>query len=111
MDMSIKILLTTELEGGTTKRTGVKRKIYYGDKGVTKGYVEHEDKETVPATLKTNITKFAYNHFISDDSGAEVHIGRSDWMLMNEKQRMEVHLLAISRSLGGLSFSYELLED
>ena len=63
-----------------------------------------------PAIQSLNICKEAYEYMISEGSTPS-SIKVNIWLLMSQQSRLEYHLREISESLGGISFTYQIIED
>lgn len=63
-----------------------------------------------PAIQSLNICKEAYEYMISKNSTPS-SIRENTWLLMSQQSRLEYHLKEISESLGGTSFTYQVIED
>lgn len=125
MDLTTKISLTIKLEGSTLIRESKPEEINYvvrkKDCSWKKNYtgkdaykiVERGSRIHYPAYPKDasqhlNISAEAYNYFISTECPEWVK--PSFWKIMSKKQRLEAHLNRICQSLGGKSFTYEVLD-
>ena len=122
----IKILLTINLEGGILTRQDKPEIIMWslnerdlnpykdwkeneGLKVVKSGSTKHYNLTSTECVQRIKLTKDAYDYFISDE--APSFIKKFNWITLKEKQRLEIHLNVISESLGGKSFTYEILND
>ena len=63
-----------------------------------------------PATQSLNISNEAYEHMIDGDS-CPSWSKPGKWAAMSEKERLEAHLQRIVEHLGGISYTYQVLED
>lgn len=63
-----------------------------------------------PAIQSLNICKEAYEYMISKNS-IPSSIRENNWLRMSQESRLEYHLKEISESLGGISFTYQVIED
>ena len=63
-----------------------------------------------PAIQSLNICKEAYEYMISKNSTPS-SIRENNWLRMSQESRLEHHLKEISESLGGISFTYQVIED
>ena len=126
MNNATKILLTINLEGGVLTRQDKPEIIMWslnerdldpnknwkdreGLKIVKRGNTNHYNFNSKECKQRINITKDAYDYFISDE--APSFIKKSTWFMLKENQRIEVHLNSISESLGGKSYIYQILND
>ena len=122
----IKILLTINLEGGILTRQDKPEIIMWslnerdlnpykdwkeneGLKVVKSSSTKHYNLTSTECVQRIKLTKDAYDYFISDE--APSFIKKFNWITLKEKQRLEIHLNVISESLGGKSFTYEILND
>lgn len=80
-----------------------------GLKVVKSGSTKHYNLTSTECVQRIKLTKDAYDYFISDE--APSFIKKFNWITLKEKQRLEIHLNVISESLGGKSFTYEILND
>lgn len=122
MNTNIKISLTINLEGIPTK-SREKVKIPYrvrkkhlfsfkkGDKDgdiiVKEGFRKHFPLVPTEASQHIDICEEAYNYFIGDEVPSWEKPNR--WVKLPKRQRLETHLRRIAESLGGKSYSYEIL--
>lgn len=63
-----------------------------------------------PAIQSLNICKEAYEYMIGIGSTPS-SIKVNNWLMMSKQSRLEYHLREISESLGGISFTYQIIED
>lgn len=67
-------------------------------------------RKCVPALQSINLSVDAYESMISKmEVPSWSKIGT--WTAMSEKQRLEAHLKRITEALGGLSFTYKVLDN
>ena len=126
MNNATKILLTINLEGGILTRQDKPEIIMWslnerdldpnkdwrdgeGLKVVKSGSTKHYNLTSTECVQRIKLTKDAYDYFISDE--APSFIKKFNWITLKEKQRLGIHLNVISESLGGKSFTYEILND
>ena len=126
MNNETKILLTINLEGGILTRQDKPEIIMWSlndrdlnpykdwkeNEGLTivkLGSTKHYNLTSTECVQKIKLTKDAYDYFISDE--APSFIKKFTWIALKEKQRLGIHLNVISESLGGKSFTYEILDD
>lgn len=62
-----------------------------------------------PAGQSLNLSMDAYNYMVSSE--APYFIKPRDWERLTEKQRLEAHLKRIVEELGGVSFTYAVLDN
>ena len=82
--------------------------------GLKKG---KKDAETItvktrkckPAGQSLNLSVDAYNYMIGEE--APYFVKPKDWERLTKKQRLEVHLRRIVEGLGGVSFTYAILDN
>lgn len=67
-------------------------------------------RKTIPAKQTINMTKDAYEEMI-DGRAVPYWIKPHVWYKMNTKERLEAHLSRISESLGGISYTYNILNN
>lgn len=116
MSNIIKVNLTIELEGCTLVRQGkelVKEPVRYWNPNTkkvdTRVVTFEKDKfEKKPAYQVLRISEDAYKYMTSLEN---VQKNPREWARMSKKQRLEFHLTKISQSLGGINFTYVILED
>lgn len=66
-------------------------------------------RSTIPATQSINITKEAYDYFISKEN--PYFISNRLWSKMSKKERLKAHLDNICESLNGISYTYKVFDD
>ena len=82
--------------------------------GLKKG---KKDAETItvktrkckPAGQSLNLSVDAYNYMIGEE--APYFVKPKDWERLTKKQRLEAHLRRIVEGLGGVSFTYAILDN
>ena len=82
--------------------------------GLKKG---KKDTETItvktrkckPAGQSLNLSVDAYNYMIGEE--APYFVKPKDWERLTKKQRLEAHLKRIVEGLGGVSFTYTILDN
>lgn len=125
MNNSTKILLTVVTEGGTLSRQSNKEYIKYyitkqdltrkelpkdiGKQIVKSGRVPHYPLVAKPCTQHIKMSEDTYNHFLSDYCPAKTML--KSWKKMTPNQRLEWHLQRTCEHFGGISYSYEIMED
>lgn len=62
-----------------------------------------------PAGQSLNLSMDAYNYMVSSE--APYFIKPRDWERLTKKQRLEAHLKRIVEELGGVSFTYAVLDN
>lgn len=62
-----------------------------------------------PAGQSLNLSMDAYNYMVSGE--APYFIKPRDWERLTKKQRLEAHLKRIVEELGGVSFTYAVLDN
>ena len=76
-----------------------------------------KDSETItvktrkckPAGQSLNLSVDAYNYMIGEE--APYFVKPKDWERLTKKQRLEAHLRRIVEGLGGVSFTYAILDN
>ena len=76
-----------------------------------------EDAETItvktrkckPASQSLNLSMDAYEYMIGEE--APHFVKPRDWWRLTKKQRLEAHLKRIVEGLGGVSFTYTILDN
>lgn len=117
--------MTINLESGVLVRQKKKEYIKYyitkqdltrkelpkdiGKQIVKSGRVPHYPLVAKPCTQHIKISEVAYNHFISDYCPAKTML--KSWKKMTPIQRLEWHLQRTCEHFGGISYSYEVMED
>ena len=61
-----------------------------------------------PAGQSLNLSMDAYNYMVSSE--APYFVKPRDWEKLTKKQRLEAHLKRIVEELGGVSFTYAVLD-
>lgn len=61
-----------------------------------------------PAGQSLNLSMDAYNYMVSSE--APYFVKPRDWERLTKKQRLEAHLKRIVEELGGVSFTYAVLD-
>lgn len=82
--------------------------------GLKKG---KKDTETItvktrkckPAGQSLNLSMDAYEYMIGEE--APYFVKPRDWERLTKKQRLETHLKRIAEGLGGVSFTYAILDN
>lgn len=62
-----------------------------------------------PASQSLNLSMDAYNYMVSNE--APYFVKPRDWKRLTKKQRLEAHLKRIVEELGGVSFTYTVLDN
>ena len=62
-----------------------------------------------PAGQSLNLSTDAYNYMIGEE--APYFVKPKDWERLTKKQRLEAHLKRIVEGLGGVSFTYAILDN
>ena len=62
-----------------------------------------------PAGQSLNLSMDAYNYMVSSE--APYFVKPRDWERLTKKQRLEAHLKRIVEELGGVSFTYAVLDN
>lgn len=65
-------------------------------------------RKSKPASQSLNLSMDAYNYMVSNE--APYFVKPRDWERLTEKQRLEAHLKRIVEELGGVSFTYAVLD-
>ena len=112
MNNNIKISLSIQLQGSTLVRQEVKEVITFTTKKGKTNKKTISSYTLVPkqACLQKNITKEAYDYFISIESCPSVHM-RKEWKKMTENERLEYHLASLCKFYHGNNFTYHVFED
>lgn len=66
-------------------------------------------RKNKPASQSLNLSMDAYNYMVSSE--APYFIKPRDWERLTKKQRLEAHLKRIVEELGGVSFTYAVLDN
>lgn len=66
-------------------------------------------RKNKPASQSLNLSMDAYNYMVSNE--APYFVKPRDWERLTEKQRLEAHLKRIVEELGGVSFTYAVLDN
>lgn len=67
-----------------------------------------KNRKNRPARQSLNLNVDTYNYMISKE--APYFVKPKVWAGLNRKQRLEAHLKQIVEGLGGISFTYDVLE-
>lgn len=68
-----------------------------------------ETRKCKPANQSLNLSMDAYNYMIGKE--APYFVKARDWERLTKKQRLEAHLKRIVEELGGVSFTYAVLDN
>lgn len=68
-----------------------------------------ETRKCKPAGQSLNLSVDAYNYMIGKE--APYFVKARDWERLTKKQRLEAHLKRIVEELGGVSFTYAVLDN
>lgn len=66
-------------------------------------------RKSKPASQSLNLSMDAYNYMVSSE--APYFVKPRDWERLTKKQRLEAHLKRIVEELGGVSFTYAVLDN
>ncbi len=66
-------------------------------------------RKSKPASQSLNLSMDAYNYMVSNE--APYFVKPRDWERLTKKQRLEAHLKSIVEELGGVSFTYAVLDS
>lgn len=66
-------------------------------------------RKSKPASQSLNLSMDAYNYMVSNE--APYFVKPRDWGRLTKKQRLEAHLKRIVEELGGVSFTYAVLDN
>ena len=66
-------------------------------------------RKNKPASQSLNLSMDAYNYMVSNE--APYFVKPRDWGRLTKKQRLEAHLKRIVEELGGVSFTYAVLDN
>jgi hypothetical protein len=66
-----------------------------------------QTRKSKPASQSLNLTTDAYNYMVSGE--APHFVKPRDWEKLTKKQRLEAHLNRICEELGGVSYTYAVL--
>ena len=66
-------------------------------------------RKNKPASQSLNLSMDAYNYMVSNE--APYFVKARDWERLTKKQRLEAHLKRIVEELGGVSFTYAVLDS
>lgn len=128
MENDNKISVTYVVPGATRHLKGTKKIPYIltkqdlsynklpkkeGKEVVKKGVQKMYDYIWENGTIHTNMTRVAYDYFISDavpDHFNEKKEGKK-WKNMSAEQRLDWHIAFSAQCRGALEFSYQVLED
>lgn len=67
-------------------------------------------RKSVPAKQVINLSVDAYETMISKTE-VPYWVKANTWVIMSKKQRLETHLQRITEALGGITYTYKILED
>lgn len=125
MNNQVKVLLTINgIEGATLHSNGkskipfvIRKKDLYSkeykgkdaDKIVRKGFRKVNNVEALPVSKSIKLTVDAYNYMTSRE--APEFYRKKNWGLLNERQRLEIHLERLCEHNRGESFTYSILDD
>lgn len=65
-------------------------------------------RKSKPASQSLNLSMDAYNYMVSNE--APYFVKPRDWERLTKKRRLEAHLKRIVEELGGVSFTYAVLD-
>ena len=65
-------------------------------------------RKSRPAVQSLNLSMDAYNYMVSGE--APYFVKARDWKRLTKKQRLEAHLNRICQELGGVSYTYAVLD-
>lgn len=68
-----------------------------------------ETRKCKPANQSLNLSVDAYDYMIGKE--APYFVKARDWERLTKKQRLEAHLKRICEELGGVSFTYAVLDN
>ena len=112
MNNNIKISLSITLQGSTLVRQEDFEFITRVNKKTGKQYKKKvKTYNLIPKSvlLNKNLTKDAYDYFISLESCPQFK--KKDWKKMTEKERLEYHLADLCKFYHGNSYTYHVFED
>lgn len=124
MNNENKISLTIIVEGSTMHSNGIKKIPYVvtkqdlttkklppkiGSKVVRKGIINVVGYSTVDAKIHLNLTREAYDYYISGDKPTDYP--KKDWKRLSNKEKLDFHMASLARAKNGKAFSYVVLED
>lgn len=66
-------------------------------------------RKSKPTSQSLNLSMDAYNYMVSSE--APYFVKPRDWERLTKKQRLEAHLKRIVEKLGGVSFTYAVLNN
>lgn len=66
-------------------------------------------RKSKPASQSLNLSMDAYNYMVSNE--APYFVKPRNWERLTKKQRLEAHLKRIVEELGGVSFTYAVLDN
>lgn len=66
-------------------------------------------RKNKPASQSLNLSMDAYNYMVPNE--APYFVKARDWERLTKKQRLEAHLKRIVEELGGVSFTYAVLDN
>lgn len=75
----------------------------------TTDLIKFRTRKSIPATQSINISKEAYEYYISNE--CPDFSKPKYWQSMSKKMRLEAHLAEITKGLKGISFTYQVFED
>lgn len=79
-------------------------------KGTNPEIITFHTRKCKPAAQSLNMSKEAYEYMINEDS-CPSWSKPGKWAAMSEKERLEAHLQRTVEYLGGISYTYQVLED
>lgn len=118
MDNEIKLNLNIKLPGSTMISEQLcsensdcydDNKLIITDKRNKKHIINFKTRKTIPATQSINITKQAYDYYISKECPS--FCKNKEWLTMSKYNRLNAHLDEICKTLGGLSYTYKVFDD
>ena len=112
MNNDIKVSLSITLQGSTLVRQENNELITRTNKKTGKSYKKKITTYSLvnkPAILHKNLTRDAFNYFISTESCPSLK--KKEWKRMSEKERLEKHLATLCSVYRGKSFTYQIFED
>ena len=93
--------------GYDTFNMGVEGKKSGGKKDVQT--ITVKTRKNKPASQSLNLSMDAYNYMVSNE--APYFVKPRDWERLTKKQRLEAHLKRIVEELGGVGFTYAVLDN
>ena len=89
-----------------------------GDNKHNKEVIHFQTRKSRPVTQCLNISEDSYNYMTAKSLDAREDAQNcpewsrpKDWFNLNQTQRLEAHLDRISKTVGGVSFTYNVLDD